>query len=140
MTEIKLKKSKSHAGILCLYILIRSDLTSLNPGKLGAQTSHAASTFAHFYGKTKAYKEWASQTDQGFGVVVTKAAKIRELTSTVSLAKAAGYFASIILDPSYPISDGEVTHSIPLDTCGFIFGRTDDLMLRSMVDKFEWYP
>lgn len=121
-----------------LYILMRNDLNSLNPGKACAQAAHAAnmcvatcpSTFAPLL------LLWEQETKQGFGTTIVLGVNEAELRETVAAAKDVGLHAGIVHDPTYPLRDGKVTHYIPLDTCAFIFGDkervesvTDDLYL-----------
>jgi peptidyl-tRNA hydrolase len=122
-----------------LYIIIRNDLSSMNPGKAIAQGSHAANAFVdHFHGYAQEYNakpmqsaiesatvvgfnEWEQSTPQGFGTVLTLEGKMSDITSTTSLFAMMGYVAGVVHDPTYPILDGEVVHHIPLDTCAYIF-------------------
>lgn len=61
-----------------LYLLMRSDLESMNPGKGHAQAAHAQRHADHLikdkvvFGTTWAehYGKWCDQTDQGFGTTI----------------------------------------------------------------------
>lgn len=61
-----------------LYILMRTDMDSMNPGKACAQAAHAANAFVdfmHFSGLTtatteKLCNEWREQTGLGFGTTI----------------------------------------------------------------------
>lgn len=118
-----------------LYILMRSDLDSLNMGKGIAQGSHASTAFSERIWKRmlkmtpaqrsadmhcQAYLKWSD--GRGFGTVITKDGK-NDITiqSAVREAGKNDYFADLVYDPSYPIKDGLVTHHIHLMTCGYIF-------------------
>ena len=58
-----------------LYILMRTDMDSMNPGKAMAQASHASNTFVHSvepgYNVDEAlFDAWQKETQQGFGTVL----------------------------------------------------------------------
>lgn len=140
-----------------LYILMRSDLESLNPGKMVAQGAHAANQFmARMYqhaamikdmqvaGSDIApeamrlagmFKQWESSTPQNFGVTITLDVTGDLLPLVVEAAERMKLPAGVTHDPSYPLRDGSVTHLIPLDTCGFVFGDKPDL--RVLLGQFH---
>lgn len=129
-----------------LYILMRNDLTSMNPGKAIAQGSHASNAFVHEYHRrmqaaaahvvsdyaqklNTAFTEWENSTRQGFGTVLVLEAPMKEITPRVDLLRSIGYIADVVHDPTYPIVDGAMVHHIPLDTCAYVFvpnKETDD--------------
>jgi peptidyl-tRNA hydrolase len=126
---------------------MRNDLASLNAGKAMAQASHASNAFLFnlVNDPSKAdYKdlveEWISTTTQGFGTVFVLAVNEEQLNKAIDLADADGFATNIITDPTYPIKDGDVTHHLPLDTCGYIFGDHEDPMLRLITQDLELYP
>ena len=128
-----------------LYILMRDDLDSMNPGKAMAQASHASNAFVHSrklmrYG-TRAgeelYQSWETETHQGFGTVLVLAVNQTEMENIVALAKMAGLETGIVHDPTYPMQDGETCHFIPLDTCAYVFGDKEDPILTAIVQNFE---
>lgn len=131
-----------------LYILMRSDLDSLNPGKMVAQGAHAANQFTHqmdaiikdmdndnpvssFF----LYQAWKTSTPHGFGVTICLDVSGEQLPLVVRAAKRARFVAGVTHDPSYPLLDGRVLHSIPLDTCGYVFGDKSDL--RILLGQFD---
>ena len=113
---------------LTLYILMRTDLKSMNPGKAMAQACHA-------YGALKAairdklfrqnaYVEWMDQTPQEFGTTIVLGGTKTEIDFALRLCKLdRNLIHGWVHDPAYPLMDGEVLHLIPLDTCAFIFGE-----------------
>ena len=106
-----------------LYILMRADLASMNPGKKCAQAAHAAAfcvgTLPHDDPRLRAWRgEW------GFGTCVVLHAHEVEMRSLVTACAACAY-TGIVHDPEYPLVDGLVTHRIPLVTCAFVFGEKD---------------
>lgn len=117
--------------MIVLYILMRTDLDSMNPGKAMAQSSHA-------YGAMKKavrsnlpmqekYREWIDSTEQEFGTTLVLGGSEGKIRTAMVKA---GYQPNVITgwvhDPSYPITDGAVVHHIPLNTCAFIFGTKED--------------
>ena len=140
-----------------LYILMRSDLESLNPGKMVAQGAHAANQFAFNMGKLRyslekphaddplstpennallrLFEQWETSTPDGFGVTICLDVTGQQLPLVVAAAKRANSAAGVTHDPSYPLRDGQVTHLLPLDTCGYVFGDKDDL--RILLGQFD---
>lgn len=111
-----------------LYILMRSDLDSMNPGKAMAQACHAANQFVFENGANAEVIAWTEQTPQGFGTtIVLDADDEATMRRYLVTADAEGYRCGITHDPSYPVRDGKVTHLVPLDTCGFIFSPKGQL-------------
>lgn len=178
-----------------LYILMRNDLDSMNPGKAMAQAAHAANEFTaqktirmfdqdmndhirrpymhsiihpglhseeRFRCKTNEfaeafedlYDDWAvcppaEGRCSSFGTTIVLEGTIdaiqcavtdvrrnflnvvndpeQFLTVNSSLEDLPLIDAQIIVDPTYPIRDGQVTHLIELPTCAYMFGRYGDL-------------
>lgn len=138
-----------------LYILMRNDLYSLNsqPGKVAAQSAHAANKFTHKMSKIIeklelkdksvkdllaseqkddilticAFKSWSTCTDQGFGTTIVLGAKMHDIYKTIEVAAKMNFVCDTVYDPTYPLEDGEIIHKIPLHTCGFIFGEKENL-------------
>lgn len=131
-----------------LYILMRTDLDSMNPGKGMAQACHAANYFiAHakeviaspdtFIGM-HAVKTWQEETPQGFGTTIVLAVGDEAaLNYYTSSAEDEGLLNGVVHDPSYPIRDGSVTHELPLDTCGFVFSPEGPL---DILSKLSLHP
>jgi len=129
---------------LYLYILMRTDMWSMNPGKQAAQACHAANQFIYEWRKNgnkdvlKELDEWESQSGYGFGTTITLDVDEKELNRLVKLCKHNDIVAGITHDPTYPISDGEnITHLVPIDTCGYIFGYKNDGKLKSFLRNLE---
>lgn len=108
-----------------LYILMRTDMVSMNPGKAMAQAAHAANAFVYSTSNDDSFVDlgaWMGSTEQGFGTTITLAVSSEEaLNEAVAEARLHGYPAEMIHDPTYPIRDGAVTHYVPVDTCGYVF-------------------
>jgi peptidyl-tRNA hydrolase len=141
-----------------LYIIMRTDLDSMNQGKSIAQGSHATSAFhrqmlnlkkACLGGGTgdvatsramlDAYSRWETQTKQGFGtVLVLDGGDVEDIIDLVDDSVQLGYAAAVVHDPTYPIVDGNVVHRIPLDTCAYVFvpNRITDETARNLLGSY----
>ena len=134
-----------------LYILMRNDMDSLNPGKAMAQAAHAANFFQtcmedENYGvnnlQTYAlYEDWKSTTLQSFGTTIVLAVNsFKELEYHCEYCrKVPTTVCRLVFDPTYPVTDGKVTHSVPVITCGFIFGDKDNLKICGAMKGLELY-
>jgi len=130
---------------LALYILMRTDLDSLTPGKAMAQASHA-------YGALKAavrpkydlqagYLEWMGQTEQEFGTTIVLGGTFRQIGQAIDRAN--NFYNTKLVygwvtDPTYPVKDGAITHLVPLLTCAFIFG--DRKFIADVAHTMELHP
>lgn len=146
-----------------LYILMRNDLDTMNPGKAMAQASHASNAFVHSITKMSfdftngnyddelmekirpligAYDIWKTSTTQGFGTVLVLGVNEREMRTTVDVSNHLGYVSEVIHDPTYPIVDGKIVHYIPLDTCAYVFypDKNTDVILPAVLDNFPLHP
>jgi peptidyl-tRNA hydrolase len=112
-----------------LFIIMRTDLKSMNNGKGIAQGSHASNKAAKAAEslQPELYKDWASQTDQDFGTVLTlhggKMADIEELIAEIqgsNYVHKQAMVADVVHDPTYPLRDGDFTHYIPINTCAYV--------------------
>ncbi len=75
-----------------LYVLMRSDLPSLNPGKAMAHAAHAANQFTFEYGNNPNVKRW-QQDANGFGTTVCLSVNKAQLEETVKKAGKMGWIA-----------------------------------------------
>ena len=128
-----------------LYILMRNDLDSLNPGKAMAQASHASNQFVHNIKEGgmidyELFNMWSNETNKGFGTVLVLSVNETQLQSCIMMADKHLAHCGIVHDPTYPIQDGEVVHHIPLDTCGYIFGDKDDPMINAILGLLPLHP
>ena len=130
-------------GTPTLFILMRNDLGSMNPGKAIAQGSHAANAFTKRVGYLQSplymFRDWENATPQGFGTVLTLEGKMRDIYATVDMMKSLSYVTDIIHDPTYPIIDGEIVHHIPLDTCAYVFvpDKDTDMVARTILSQYQ---
>jgi hypothetical protein len=120
-----------------LYILMRTDMASMNPGKAVAQGSHAANQMQTRVASATQYiqdcfNEWQNQGASGFGTAICLSVDdrmMRRVMDGLAISVMAPDFAlgGIVRDPTYPLRDGEVTHLIPVDTCAYLFGYKEDI-------------
>ena len=83
-----------------LYILIRNDLHSMNPGKAIAQASHCVSQFMTKYPKEA--KKWCEEAD-GFGTSIVMEGTLEQIEKFMSdNIRHKGYCNGDIIDPTYP--------------------------------------
>lgn len=112
-----------------LYVLMRTDLASMNPGKAVAHGAHAANQFDAAIKTAKdqallaGYEDWLASAAH-FGTTITLGVNETQLEAHVKAVAAEGthVVAGLVFDPTYPLRDGDYTHFIPLTTCGFVFG------------------
>ncbi|MBK1666707.1 hypothetical protein CKO28_01435 [Rhodovibrio sodomensis] len=124
--------SDSPAPIDVLYVLPRTDLASMNPGKAIAQGVHAGNHAVHLLSNDPKWRDrlaaWETQTAQHFGTVITlDAGGIDRIRQIVEIARQHGYPAGLVHDPEYPLVDGAVVHLLPLDTCGWVFAGQGEI-------------
>lgn len=117
-----------------LYIIMRSDLASMTPGRACAQASHATSIFENEYKLfthlNKKYEEWRDSTGYFGTTIVLDAGKeqLREISERL-WAKSSEDEVPLAMgkctDPTYAVQDGSVTHYVEIDTCMYIFAPKD---------------
>ena len=114
-----------------LYILMRTDMQSMNPGKAMAQAAHAANAAVAYAnsiddeGVKYLLSEWQNSTRQSFGTtIVLDAGSINDITAWYdSFEKDADdepAVFGIVNDPTYPVRDGDVVHFVDVDTCAYL--------------------
>jgi peptidyl-tRNA hydrolase len=142
-----------------LYILMRTDMASMNPGKGMAQAAHASDVFmfrAFTADFVEGFDEWTGVVNlgeypeededslvqsKGAGTTITLAVgSEKELREIVEAAREDGFRAGMYLDPSYPIRDGLVTHLLPVITCGYVFTACRNTMRPSCLAGLSLHP
>ena len=118
-----------------LYIIMRNDTESLTPGKACAQAAHAANDFMYVMSNSKmdsviniAYNDWLEEAGT-FGTTIVLGAtgdQINELNSlhldfVIGIDLNPAVMFNKIIDETYPISDGAITHKVPFMTCAWVF-------------------
>lgn len=132
-----------------LYILMRTDMTSMNNGKSDAHSGHAASAFAKFYygqhieqlnrSKQAVHRDtagmdaWHAATPQGFGTKLSMGVDAYSMYKIVENATKLGFAAEVVHDPEYPVTDGATQHLIPVDTCAYVFVPDKDDPIAKMI-------
>jgi 2-hydroxy-3-keto-5-methylthiopentenyl-1-phosphate phosphatase len=114
------------------YILMRSDLDSMNPGKAMAQASHAYAALRKAI-KSKLniqrdFIDWMNTTEQDFGTTIVLSGTERQIDSALDRINRDRLMCSgWVYDPTYPVRDGKVTHLVPVLTCAFVFGERKEI-------------
>jgi hypothetical protein len=105
-----------------LYILIRNDIPSLNPGKAVAQASHAVSQFMTKFPKES--KKWCVEAD-GFGTTVVMEGTKDDIKAFMK--KYPGKIPSgNIIDPSYPFYLQKEIIPYLVKDAGFEYAESSD--------------
>lgn len=134
-----------------LYLFIRNDVDSMTPGKAIAQGSHATNDFEinvrmaadAFVEWFNTLNEWRDGGPAGRALVFgANGSQFEHLKILCELYESHTPNQKNILwgsytDPTYPLKDGELTHTIPFNSAMWIF--TSDAMpsLRGKVVGFE---
>jgi hypothetical protein len=118
-----------------LYILMRTDLPSMNAGKAMAQASHASNAFVHNSRSNippigplgDKVRKWEKETKQGFGTVLVLGATMDEIVSVREWSIENSFnddekydtveaLFEEVVDPTYPyIVDSEIAPLIGKD-------------------------
>lgn len=136
-----------------LYILMRSDLDSLTPGRKMAMASHATNAFLKNVNQTtdkrlsKLLDHWENETPQGFGTAIVLESKdvtpmyiaITSFKNALQEYHKACAFG-IVNDPDYIVKDGNIGHHISIDTCAYFFFDTLDTELKDLLSEFPLHP
>lgn len=122
-----------------LYILVRTDMESMNAGRTAAQCAHAANLFVkeiESLGKLidndndpliKNFVEWENQTGQGYGTTIVLDGLSEEFINLKMGLTENEFYSMWVVDPEYPIKDGNTVHLIPnVRTCAFFFAFDED--------------
>lgn len=118
-----------------LYILVRTDMESMNPGRVAAQVSHATSDFHEYYHvqgyiTETIYKQyWKQNQPTSFGTVIVLDGGSEKDLKDFMLVLESNYinYWGKTVDPEYVIRDGSVIHTIPnVLTCVWAFLPKDN--------------
>lgn len=143
-----------------LYILMRTDLPSMNAGKAMAQASHASNAFIKLHGKKCEVKDWEKQTKHGFGTVIVLGAIIEDIDALQTKLEYINEIYDVVVDPTYPyIVNSEIRNLIdplmisqesiqlesgdyicfrPETTCAYLFGEKD--IIEKYVEHLKLHP
>ena len=145
-----------------LYIFVRTDLPSMNPGKAQAHSGHAANAFIYQTvikplrsGSTELWgpaQEWMAQTPFGFGTQINLKAPWNEVDDLVTeVMNLPNVQAEVVVDPTYPyIVDSEIVElidkklhtvaPIPLENGRWVCHRSAPTAAYIFGDKAELEP
>jgi hypothetical protein len=134
-----------------LYVLVRNDMASFTgtaekpkTGLPCAQSGHAANQMVYQVRQKNVESlntmlaEWEAETGMGFGTEIVIATHYADVKQTVEMAALLGHHAAMMLDPTFPLHDGKTTHYLPIESCGYIFGRRNDLS--RIMRRFDLMP
>jgi peptidyl-tRNA hydrolase len=97
-----------------LYILMRTDLGSMNPGKAMAQGCHAANQMVYKNPEFELVKAWENECEgNGFGTTIVLSVNKKQLHEVCNEADKSRVIWGKTIDPSYPyIVDNDVAELI----------------------------
>lgn len=150
---------------LAVYVLVRNDLPSMNPGKAMAQVQHSGVQMMVKYKNDKLVKEYVDKgIEQGadcFNTTLVLSASLQQIQNAVNIATMCNAVCDTVLDPSYPFfvepelaqfveKDPGVTRVGPAGnrelfvrpeiTCGWILLDRNDPVMRSLVGAMPLHP
>lgn len=110
-------------------------MDSLNPGKAVAQGAHAANMFTNFMEKhnsqyKKEYKKWLG--GRGYGTTITLSASEDDINNVMSLSVEDSYPFNTVVDETYPLKDGKVTHYFLCMTCAYLFAPRKSELIKHL--------
>jgi peptidyl-tRNA hydrolase len=149
-----------------LYILMRTDLQSMNPGKAMAQASHASNA-AMKKGRrigvsdemVGLINQWEKSTSDGFGTVLVLAVDLSQLAEVMLNSHDKNVISGVVIDPTYPYSTtpeiagliGTSLDTLPRQvrskevslwrsetTCGYVFGDKEEA--KKLVGHLSLHP
>lgn len=127
-----------------LHIIMRTDMASMNPGKAMAHAAHAANDFdariAHYMKDdplVAGYLDW--KDDRSYGTTLAFGGKENDIM-TVTGSHFEDGMSGLVVDPTYPIRDGEITHHINIMTCGWVFCDEDEWRSNLNASKLDLHP
>lgn len=153
---------------LAVYVLVRNDLPSMNPGKAMAQVHHAGvqmvNKYLNGYGSplVKEYLELGKEHGaDNFNTTLVLSASIDQINTVMSISRMLHAVCDTVLDPSYPFfvepemaSFVEESHTVtkigpsgnkilfvrPEITCAWILLDRNDPTMRSLVGAMPLHP
>ena len=150
---------------LAVYVLVRNDLPSMNPGKAMAQVHHAGVQMMSKYQTDREVKEYIergiAQEADNFNTTLVLSATLQQIETAIQVATMVGLVCDAVWDPSYPFfvdpelapfveKDPDVTNLGPSGnkvlfvrpevTCGWILMDRNNLAMRSIVGAMSLHP
>lgn len=86
-----------------LYVIVRNDLPSMNPGKAMAQVNHAGTQAYNELKFNIEFNEWLKQAN-GFGTCIVLESTHEKMLSVIETANYYNFNCGIITDPTYPFT------------------------------------
>jgi hypothetical protein len=160
---------EEYARDLVVYVLLRTDLPSMNPGKAAAQVHHAGVQMMGKHGKRQLVQDYVKDgIAQGavyFNTTLVLGATLTDIIQRGQAAGAAGddvVVFNTVTDPSYPffVENAEVADLIPETvakaikkmpdgrilmvreevTCAWFVGDRNDVRFRCLFDGLDLHP
>jgi hypothetical protein len=112
----KIPEKKVKEDYPVLYVIVRTDMVSMTPGKAQAHSGHAANAFmqANYIFPLTHHQEihplveaWMASTPQGFGTQINLKAPWAAACAAGEKVIAAGNVAMQVADPTYPYEVNE---------------------------------
>jgi peptidyl-tRNA hydrolase len=153
---------------LAVYVLVRNDLPSMNPGKAMAQVHHAGVQLVNKYLNgydsplVKEYIETGkTQGADNFNTTLVLSATLKQIENVLSIGRLLHAVCDTVLDPSYPFfvepelvpfveKDTTVSRVGPVGdnelfvrpevTCGWILMDRNNPIMRSLVGAMPLHP
>ncbi len=150
---------------LAVYVLVRNDLPSMNPGKAMAQVHHAGVQMMSKYHNEFLVKEYIrlgrEHDAYHFNTTLVVSASEKQIEAAIGVARLCGAICGKVLDPSYPFfvdpelapfvaADDNVTEVGPSGnkvlfvrpelTCAWILMDRGDPEMRSIVAAMPLHP
>lgn len=109
------------------FVLMRTDLPDYQPGKSMAQANHAGTAMVvdaimKDHPHRKQFLTWLAEGGGGFGTCIVKGVTHREMRAALATAHHLGLISGPVVDPEYPIRDGDRVTFARVTTCGYVFG------------------
>lgn len=124
----------NNPDLLICYVLMRTDLASMNPGKAMAQSHHNYGALKRAVRDSrdgelkKQYLAWQETTEQDYGTVIVLGGSGDDIDWVLTDAKRskARVVCGWVWDDKYPLWDGGALHTFRLNTNAFVFGTKKD--------------
>lgn len=117
---------------LTAYVLARTDLPSMNPGKMAAQVHHAGVQMMANYHRCKMVQDYINdglaQGANGFNTTIVLGACIASIRHALIMAALTDAVYEYVMDPSYPfiVESEEIANLIPQKDTTKIIKKMDD--------------
>lgn len=154
---------------LTVYVLVRNDIPSMNPGKAMAQVHHAGVQMMSQYNHSQMVRDYVADGSMGFNTTITLAANLSQINmifdkvNDLRLSGFNNFIDQEVIDPSYPfqvnreiwewmltkdpmiadvshdITNGMVLVTRSETTCAWFLGDRNDTEFKSLFEGLELY-